>query len=319
MTAGSDYETDELSSPNVLKRITEELESERFQFKPTRRQYIPKANGFMRPLGIPSPRDKIVQKAMAILLELIYEPEFLAVSHGFRPKRGCHTAMKQINQWKGMKWAIEGDIKGFFDNVDHPLLVKLLEKKIKDQQFIDLIHKLIKAGYVEGGLKRDSILGVPQGGIISPILSNIVLHELDRYITDLIEAKSKKKSISTRNPKSPSPYPLPPRIPPKGGIRGGGDYPKESPLRSGGGLEGGRGKYDKPTRRIQYLRDKYNDVKNRPLEIQEEIKNLIPSPLIPPCSFGGGDKGGGKIKERNSIPSTLSYGNRIKYIRYADD
>lgn len=279
MTAGSDDETLDEFSPKVLKRITEELESERFQFKPTRREYIPKANGFMRPLGIPSPRDKIVQKAMAILLELIYEPEFLAVSHGFRPKRGCHTAMKQINQWKGMKWAIEGDIKGFFDNVDHPLLVKLLEKKIKDQQFIDLIHKLIKAGYVEGGLKRDSILGVPQGGIISPILSNIVLHELDRYITDLIEAKSKKKSISTRNPKSA----LPP-------------YP---PALAGGGLEGGRGKYDKPTRRIQYLRDKYNDVKNRPLEIQEEIKNLI--------------------KERNSIPSTLSYGNRIKYIRYADD
>lgn len=259
MTAGSDDETLDEFSPKVLKRITEELESERFQFKPTRREYIPKANGKMRPLGIPSPRDKIVQKAMAILLELIYEQEFLAVSHGFRPKRGCHTAIKQINQWKGMKWAIEGDIKGFFDNVDHPLLVKLLEKKIKDQQFIDLIHKLIKAGYVEGGLKRDSILGVPQGGIISPILSNIVLHELDRYITDLIEAKSsKKKSISTRNPK-----------------------------------------YDKPTRIIQYLRDKYNDVKNRPEEIQEEIQNLI--------------------KERNSIPSTLSDGNRIKYIRYADD
>lgn len=250
MTAGSDDETLDEFSPKVLKRITEELESERFQF---RREYIAKAN--KRPLGIPSPRDKIVQKAMAILLELIYEQEFLAVSHGFRAKRGCHTAMKQINQWKGMKWAIEGDIKGFFDNVDHPLLVKLLEKKIKDQQFIDLIHKLIKAGYVEGGLKRDSILGVAQG--ISPILSNIVLHELDRYITDLIEAKSsKKKSISTRNPK-----------------------------------------YDKPSRRIQYLRDKYNDVKNRPEEIQEE-KNL---------------------KERNSIPSTLSDGNRIKYIRYADD
>lgn len=252
MTAGSDDETlDEFSK--VLKRITEELESERFQFK--RREYIPKANG-LRPLGIPSPRDKIVQKAMAILLELIYEQEFLAVSHGFRPKRGCHTAMKQINQWKGMKWAIEGDIKGFFDNVDHPLLVKLLEKKIKDQQFIDLIHKLIKAGYVEGGLKRDSILGVPQGGIISPILSNIVLHELDRYITDLIEAKSSRRRA----------------------------YPQEilntiSPPEESNILE-------------------TNDVKNRPLEIQEE-KNLI--------------------KARNSIPSTLSDGNRIKYIRYADD
>lgn len=198
MTPGSDELTLDGFCPKSLKRMVEELKTEQFRFKPTRREFIPKANG-MRALGIPSPRDKILQKAMAIVLELIYEQLFLNTSHGFRPKRGCHTAMAQINQWKGIHWAIVGDIS-FFDK-DHKTLVLLLEKRIKDQQFIDLIHKLIKAGYVENvGVKRDCLTGVPQGGIISPILSNIYLHEFDEFMSKVIDNRTKKKSLSSRNP-----------------------------------------------------------------------------------------------------------------------
>lgn len=122
----------------------------------------------MRPLGIPSPMEKIVQKAMCLLLELIYEPKLSQLSHGFRPNRRCHTAMSQLSKWSGTQCAIEGDIKGFFDNVNHKLLATLIKNKIGDQQFIDLYWKLVKAGYVEEGVKKDSLPygGVPQGGIL---------------------------------------------------------------------------------------------------------------------------------------------------------
>jgi group II intron reverse transcriptase/maturase len=259
MTPGSDEETLDGVSQELLRQISREIKDSSFKFKPVRREWIPKANGKMRPLGIPSPRDKIVQKAMAILLEIIYEQEFVNESHGFRPGRGCHTALAQLNQWKGIRWAIEGDIKGFFDNVDHEILMKLLEKKISDQSFLRLVRKLIKAGYVEEGVKRDSILGVPQGGIISPILSNIYLHEFDKFVLDLIDKYStKEKKNYSRNPE-----------------------------------------YDRKTRRIQYLRDKYPKVSERPKDVQKEIERLL--------------------KERAEVPATIPKNNRVKYVRYADD
>ena len=257
MTPGSDGQTLDGISQNFFRKLSTELITETFQFKPSERIWIPKANGKMRPLGIPTPRDKVVQKAMALLLNLIYEPEF--VPHGFRPNRSCHTALAQIDKWSGTQWAIEGDIKGFFDNVNHTLLANLLEKKIGDQQFIDLYWKLVKAGYVEKGVKRDSLTGVPQGGIISPILSNIYLHEFDLFIEELIKKHhSTAKDITTRNPV-----------------------------------------YDKVTRRIQYLRDKYPQVANRSNEVTNEISKLL--------------------KERRTIPSRLPNGTRLRYVRYADD
>jgi group II intron reverse transcriptase/maturase len=234
LTPGSDGQTQDGFSPNKIRKLTQELINETFQFKPSEIIWIPKANGKLRPLGIPTPLDKIVTKAMALLLELIYEPDFSRFSHGFRPNRGCHTAIKQLSGWSGTQWAIEGDIKGFFDNVNHHLLASLLQKKIGDQQFIDLFWKLVKAGYVEEGVKRDSLVGVPQGGIISPILSNIYLHEFDLFIEGLIKQyHSEAKDITKRNPV-----------------------------------------YDKITRRIQDLRYKYPQVKLRSLEINEEIDNL---------------------------------------------
>jgi len=138
MTPGTDEITLDGVSKEYFKGLSESLKDESFQFKPVKRVYIPKANGKERPLGIPSPRDKIVQKAMANLLNGIYEPVFSQNSHGFRPNRSCHTALAQVAKSSGTKLAIEGDIKGFFDNVDHHLLASLLEKLIDDQQFIDL-------------------------------------------------------------------------------------------------------------------------------------------------------------------------------------
>lgn len=187
MTPGTDKETLDGISTDYFKTLSQSLKDESYQFTPVKRLYIPKANGKMRPLGIPSPRDKILHKAMAIILNAIYEPAFLDSSHGFRPHRSCHTAMAQLAKWSSTKLAIEGDIKGFFDNVDHQVLASLLEKKIEDQQFMDLYWKLVKAGLVEERLNRSDLLGVPQGRLLSPILSNVYLHELDLFMESLIE------------------------------------------------------------------------------------------------------------------------------------
>ena len=202
MNPGIDNETLEGFSPEFFKKLSIDLRSEKFQFKPTRRLCTPKPNGKMRPLGIPSPRDKVVQKAMEIILNLVFEPLFLDTSHGFRPERSCHSALKQVSKWNGYDYVIEGEIKGYFDNIHHTILANLLEKEINDQQFMDLYWKLARAGYVEDYKYVDSNLGVPQGGILSPLLSNIYLHEFDLFMSEYISKyTSKKKNISKVNPK----------------------------------------------------------------------------------------------------------------------
>lgn len=179
----------------------ESLKDQSFQFKPVRRELIPKPNGKMRPLGIPSPRDKIIQEVMKSILEVIYEPIFSDSSHGFRPTRGCHSALKEISRWNGATWAIEGDIKGYFDNVDHTILSQMLKERIKDQRFIDLYWKLVKAGYVRNGKLTHNSLGVPQGGVISPVLSNIYLDKLDKFIEELkLEGTPKEKRTTGVSP-----------------------------------------------------------------------------------------------------------------------
>jgi RNA-directed DNA polymerase len=185
MTKGVDNSTMDGFSTERVANLIELLKEGRYHFKPVRRVYIPKANGKKRPLGVPTADDKLVQEVVRTLLEQIYEGIFSRNSHGFRPQRSCHTALKQIQRsWKGTKWIVEVDIQGFFDNIDHRIMIRLLEKRIDDRRFINLIKAMLRAGYLENWVYHATHSGTPQGGIISPILANIYLHELDEYMEE---------------------------------------------------------------------------------------------------------------------------------------
>lgn len=205
MTPGTDGETIDGWSLEAIQAIIQEMRSEQFQFKPVRTEYIPKSNGKMRKLGIPSTRDKVVQEVMRMILEAIYDspygPYFRETSHGFRPKRSCHTALREIRgKWAATNWFIEGDIRACFDEVEHGTLVNLLRKKIKDERFLNLVWKLLRAGYLDLREERqDSLAGTPQGGLVSPILANVYLHELDEKVEEMRKRLEKGKRKG-RNP-----------------------------------------------------------------------------------------------------------------------
>jgi group II intron reverse transcriptase/maturase len=199
MTAGTDGKTIDGMSIERIDRLIESLKDESYQPKPSRREYIPKKNGKMRPLGIPSIEDKLLQEVVRMILEAIYEGQFSDCSHGFRPQRSCHNAMEQISKsFCGAKWYIEGDIKGFFDNINHDVMIKILEKRIGDCRFIRLIRKFLNAGYIEDWQYFKSYDGTPQGGIISPILANIYLDQLDKYMEEYASKfdKGVRKEVS---------------------------------------------------------------------------------------------------------------------------
>lgn len=182
--------------------VTQTFRNGKFNFRPSRRTHIPKPNGKLRPLTIPSPRDKIVQEGMRILLECIFNERFRESSHAFRPGRGCHTAINQIKLLFGKSnWFIEGDIEQQYPSVDHNILIILLREKIQDEPFIDLVYKYIRVGY---GEKSDEILpmkvGLAQGGLISPILSNIYMHPLDEWMEDVLIPKYTKGKRKRANP-----------------------------------------------------------------------------------------------------------------------
>lgn len=182
-TRGSTEDTIDGMSQKRIEDLIEAVRYERHRWVPVRRTYIPKTNGKLRPLGIPTWTDKLLQEVMRSILEAYYEPQFSPHSHGFRPDRGCHTALKEIFiVWKGTKWFIEGDIKGCFDNIDHEVLLSILREKIHDGRFVNLVGDLLKAGYLERWNYRPTLSGTPQGGIISPILSNIYLDRLDKFV-----------------------------------------------------------------------------------------------------------------------------------------
>ena len=191
-TKGTDNDTADSFSQEYIDKIIMELSSGTYEPKPVRRTYREKKNGKLRPLGIPSFKDKIVQDIIRMYLEAIYEPIFSDRSHGFRPGRSCHTALTQITKgFNGIKWFIEGDIKGCFDNIDHDVLLSILTRKIKDSRIINLIRKFLKAGYMEEWKYHATYSGTPQGGILSPILANIYLNELDMKIDEIKKAFDK--------------------------------------------------------------------------------------------------------------------------------
>ena len=188
MTAGTDGKTIDGMGMARINALIEKMRDFSYQPNPARRTYIPKSNGKMRPLGIPSFDDKLIQEVVRLILESIYEPTFSDYSHGFRINRSCHTALKYVQKYfTGTKWFVEGDIKGCFDNVDHHVLIAILRKRIADEYFIGLLWKFLKAGYMEDWNYHNTYSGTPQGSIISPILANIYMNELDSYMAEYAE------------------------------------------------------------------------------------------------------------------------------------
>src|ERR1700723_1306172 len=182
MTPGPSQETADGMSEDLIDEVIGQMRREGSRFAPPRRVYIPKKNGKLRPLGLPSWSDKLVGEVVRLLLEAYYEPQFSGRSHGFRKGRGCHTALREIQQtWTGTVWFIEGDISDCFGSIDHDILLGILAEKIHDQRFLRLIRNMLKAGYLEDWEYHDTLSGTPQGGVVSPVLSNIYLHKLDEY------------------------------------------------------------------------------------------------------------------------------------------
>ena len=201
MTKGTDGETIDGMSLKRIDDLIAKMRDESYQPKPSRRTYIMKKDGKRkRPLGIPAFIDKLVQEVIRMILEAIYEGSFENCSHGFRPDRSCHTALDQIQtRFTGVKWFVEGDIKGFFDNIHHDVLIGILKERISDERFIRLIRKFLNAGYIEDWVYHKTYSGTPQGGIISPILANIYLDKLDKYMQEYI-LKFNKGKDRKRNP-----------------------------------------------------------------------------------------------------------------------
>lgn len=182
MTKGVTEETIDGMSIQKIDMIIEQLRQETYYWRPARREYIPKKNGKHRPLGIPVWSDKLLQEVIRMILEAYYEPQFSEHSHGFRPKRGCHTALQEIQTWKGTRWFIEGDISSYFDTIDHDVLITMLSRQIQDGRFIRLIKNMLEAGCLNDWKFHKTISGTPQGGVISPLLANIYLHQFDKWV-----------------------------------------------------------------------------------------------------------------------------------------
>jgi group II intron reverse transcriptase/maturase len=200
MTPGATQETADGMSGEKIDQIIGLMRSERYRFAPARRVYIPKRNGKLRPLGLPSWSDKLVGEVVRLLLEAIWEPCFSDRSHGFRKGRGCHTALREIGDtWTGTTWFIEGDISDCFGSLDHEIMVTALAEKIHDQRFLRLIRHMLKAGYLEDWEYHETLSGSPQGGVVSPILSNIYLHRLDSYVEGVLIPRYTRGKGRARN------------------------------------------------------------------------------------------------------------------------
>src|SRR6266852_5189509 len=183
MTPGPSQETADGMSEDLIDEVIGQMRRERYRFAPSRRAWIPKKNGKLRPLGLPSWSDKLAGEVVRLLLEAYYEPSFSDHSHGFRKGRGCHTALREVeNTWTGTVWFIEGDITDCFGKIDHDILIGILAEHIHDNRFLRLIRNMLKAGYLDDWVYHETLSGTPQGGVVSPLLSNIYLNELDGFV-----------------------------------------------------------------------------------------------------------------------------------------
>ncbi len=201
MTRGTTSETVDGMALRKIERLIDDLRHERFRWTPVRRTYILKKNGKLRPLGIPTWTDKVLQEAIRLILEAYYEPQFSPHSHGFRPDRGCHTALREMEQtWTGTKWYVEGDIAQCFDRLDHQVLIGILREKLHDNRFLRLIGQLLEAGYLEEWTYHPTLSGSPQGGVVSPMLSNIYLDQLDKYVEQEVLPVYTRGERRQRNP-----------------------------------------------------------------------------------------------------------------------
>jgi group II intron reverse transcriptase/maturase len=201
MTPGVDGETPDGMSLLKIGRIIDALRHERYRFQPVKRVHIPKKNGKTRPLGLPSWSDKLVGEVVRLLLEAYYEPQFSDRSHGFRPTRGCHTALREVaTYWTGTTWFIESDIAQCFDRLDHSVMLDMLGEKIKDNRFIRLLRNMLQAGYLEDWKWNATLSGVPQGGVVSPILSNIYLDRLDKFVETVLMPQYTRGEARKKNP-----------------------------------------------------------------------------------------------------------------------
>jgi|SRR5882724_1974423 len=201
MTPGTCGETADGMSMARIGRIIDALRFERYRFQPVKRVYIPKKNGKLRPLGLPSWADKLVGEVVRLLLEAYYEPRFSGRSHGFRPGRGCHTALSEVaTNWTGTTWFIEGDISDCFGSLDHHVLLSTLAGKIHDNRFLRLLQAMLRAGYLEDWEWNATLSGAPQGGVASPVLSNIYLDRLDQFAETVLIPEYTRGNMRRRNP-----------------------------------------------------------------------------------------------------------------------
>jgi len=201
MTPGITGETPDGMSLAKIGCVINALRHERFRFRPVKRTYIPKKNGKKRPLGLPTWTDKLVSEVMRILLEAYYEPQFSDRSHGFRPRRGCHTALREVAiAWTGTTWFIEGDIAQCFDSLDHEVMLGTLGEKIIDNRFLRLARNMLRAGYMEEWTWNATLSGAPQGGVLSPLLSNVYLHKLDVFVETVLMPEYTRGKLRARNP-----------------------------------------------------------------------------------------------------------------------
>jgi group II intron reverse transcriptase/maturase len=201
MTPGVTGETADGMSLAKIECIIDAMRHERYRFAPVRRVYIPKKNGKRRPLGLLTWSDKLVGEVIRLLLEAYYEPQFSNLSHGFRPRRGCHTALTKVaDTWTGTTWFVEGDISDCFGSLDHNVMIRILSEKIHDNRFLRLMRNMLQAGYMEDWTWGATLSGSPQGGVASPILSNIYLHKLDSFVEQVLIPEYTRGERRRHNP-----------------------------------------------------------------------------------------------------------------------